>query len=82
MRAIRGRTASGAPVELDAVPPVGARIVLEGPANRAAGGGASDLRDGAPAPLAKLALDAAAAIGLRLAAVDVLPAAAICPISS
>lgn len=71
LRAIRGRTASGAPVEPDAVPPVGARVVLEGPANRAAGGGASDLRDGAPAPLAKLALDAVAAIGLRLAAVDV-----------
>lgn len=45
-------------------------VVLEGPANRAAGGGATGLRDGAEAAFAKLAIDAAAAIDLRLAAVD------------
>jgi glutathione synthase/RimK-type ligase-like ATP-grasp enzyme len=48
---------------------------LEGPANRAAGGGAHGLRDGAAPALAKLAIDAAAAIGLPLAAVDMFDAA-------
>lgn len=48
----------------------GARAWLEGPANRAAGGGVEDFRDGARADLAALARDAAHAIGLRLAAVD------------
>ena len=43
---------------------------LEGAANRATGGGASDLADGAPERLAGVALAAVAALGLRLAAVD------------
>ncbi|MGD9980968.1 MAG: RimK family alpha-L-glutamate ligase [Hyphomonadaceae bacterium] len=45
-------------------------ITLEGPANRAAGGGASALCDGAAEPMARLAVAAATAIGLSLAAVD------------
>ncbi|UPT61244.1 MAG: hypothetical protein M0D54_12410 [Hyphomonadaceae bacterium JAD_PAG50586_4] len=49
---------------------VGERLILEGPANRAAGGGATELRDGASASMTRLALAAAAAVGLRLAAVD------------
>ena len=45
-------------------------MTLEGPANRAAGGSAEALADSAPAPLAKLAIAAADALGLKLAAVD------------
>ncbi len=49
----------------------GARAYLEGPTNRSAGGGAEELREGAPEALASLALAAADAIGLRLAGVDI-----------
>jgi glutathione synthase/RimK-type ligase-like ATP-grasp enzyme len=45
-------------------------VELQGPANRAAGGGASALRDGAPPELARIAVAAASALDLRLAAVD------------
>jgi glutathione synthase/RimK-type ligase-like ATP-grasp enzyme len=45
-------------------------IVLEGPANRAAGGGAHELCDGAPAAMAALAISASLALDLSLAAVD------------
>ncbi|MGH6951853.1 MAG: ATP-grasp domain-containing protein [Vitreimonas sp.] len=55
----------------DAVLARGAAATLEGPANRAAGGGASDVRDGAPANLARVALAATGAVGLRLAGVDI-----------
>lgn len=67
----RARDEHGAHAALDSVPAPGARLVLEGPANRAAGGASVRLADGAPGPLAKLALASAEAIGLRLAAVDV-----------
>lgn len=62
---------TGALVALDDTPPLGARIVLEGPANRAAGGSATDLREGAPEPLARLARAAVDALGLSLAGVDI-----------
>lgn len=52
------------------VPPSGAAIALEGPANRSAGGGATALADGARADLADVAIAAANAVGLELAAVD------------
>jgi glutathione synthase/RimK-type ligase-like ATP-grasp enzyme len=64
------RDERGARVESDAVVAAGARISLQGPANRAAGGGVEALQDGADAPFAKLAIAAAQAIGLGLAAVD------------
>jgi cyanophycin synthetase len=67
----RGRDRKGAPLGGDDVPPKNEFIVLDGPANRAAGGGANAVSDGAPAPLAQLAVDAARAIGLSLAAVDI-----------
>lgn len=67
----RARYESGAIAALEDVPQAGARLVLEGPANRAAGGGASDLQDGAPPALERLAVEACAALGLRLAGVDV-----------
>jgi len=67
----RGRDAKGGAVAAGDVPAAGAGVTLDGPANRAAGGGASDLRDGAAPALAKIGVDAAAAIGLQLAAVDV-----------
>jgi glutathione synthase/RimK-type ligase-like ATP-grasp enzyme len=66
----RGRDANGRLFVTDDVPAEGAIITLEGPANRAAGGGASALRDGAPDAMARVAIDAAQAIGLSLAAVD------------
>ncbi len=67
----RARYETGAIAALEDVPEAGARLVLEGPANRAAGGGASDVEDGAPPALARVAVAACAALGLRLAGVDV-----------
>jgi cyanophycin synthetase len=67
----RGRDALGFLAASEDMPAPGAVITLEGPANRAAGGGACALRDGAEPPLARLACDAAAAIGLSLAGVDI-----------
>lgn len=64
------RDAAGAALSPETVLPMGARAALDGPANRAAGGGAADLREGAPEPLARLALAAAECVGLRLAGVD------------
>jgi glutathione synthase/RimK-type ligase-like ATP-grasp enzyme len=64
------RDGRGVRVALSAVVEAGATLTLEGPANRAAGGGAEGLRDGAPEPFAQLAIDAAQALGLNLAAVD------------
>jgi glutathione synthase/RimK-type ligase-like ATP-grasp enzyme len=66
----RGRDARGHLLAGDDVVPADAAIVLEGPANRAAGGGADGVRDGAAEPLARIAIAAAAALGLSLAAVD------------
>ncbi len=65
------RDASGAVIADNTIIERGLRLALEGPANRAAGGGSADLRDGAQASLADLAVKAARALGLRLAAVDV-----------
>jgi D-alanine-D-alanine ligase-like ATP-grasp enzyme len=67
---IRARESSGHPISIDSVPAEGASLTLEGPANRAAGGGAAGVRDGAPQAMMRLALAAADAVGLRLAAVD------------
>lgn len=65
------RDAAGAVIADDTLIERGARLALEGPANRAAGGGSADLRDGAPPPLADLAVRVANALGLRLAGVDI-----------
>ncbi|MFT3726535.1 MAG: hypothetical protein QM759_01750 [Terricaulis sp.] len=67
----RGRDSQGNPVAADDVPPRRALVMLHGPANRAAGGGARELRDGASPRLTEIARAAAKAIGLSLAAVDV-----------
>lgn len=66
----RGRDPRGHLLGAGDIPHDGEMVVLEGPANRAAGGGAEGLRDGAPEAMARLAIEAAAAIGLSLAAVD------------
>ena len=66
----RGRGEGGRKLSAQDVPARGETVVLDGPANRAAGGGANALRDGAPPALERLALDAAAALNLSLAAVD------------
>ncbi len=66
----RGRDASGHPLAGTDTPPNGAVVILEGPANRAAGGGVNELRDGAQEAMAQLAMAATNAIGLSLAAVD------------
>jgi cyanophycin synthetase len=67
----RGRDESGVSYCASDVPPRGARIGLEGPANRSVGGGVEVLIEGAPAPLANIALAAADALGLDLAGVDI-----------
>lgn len=67
----RARDDAGHLLTADAVLAQGASATLDGPANRAAGGGASDVRDGADANLARIALAAADAVGLRLAGVDI-----------
>lgn len=64
------RDERGHRLSMDEAPALGARITLEGPANRSAGGGAHDLRDGAPPELARVALAATHALRLRLAGVD------------
>jgi glutathione synthase/RimK-type ligase-like ATP-grasp enzyme len=69
-RARFARDRHGRRVASSDVVEAGVRMTLEGPANRAAGGGAADLRDGADAPLAELAINAAQVVGLKLAAVD------------
>lgn len=66
----RGRDGRGHLLAADDVVANGELVVLEGPANRAAGGGADGVRDGAPEPLAKAAIASASALGLSLAAVD------------
>ncbi len=66
----RGRDASGHAITPDEIVAPDATIMLEGPANRAAGGRASALEDGARDDLARLALAATNAIGLGLAGVD------------
>lgn len=69
-RKLYGRAANSQALTLDYAPAANERVLLAGPANRAAGGGAHALRDGAPDPMAQLALRAADALSLRLAAVD------------
>jgi glutathione synthase/RimK-type ligase-like ATP-grasp enzyme len=64
------RDERGHRLSLDDTPAFGAKVTLEGPANRSAGGSAHDLRDGAPPELERLALAATRALGLRLAGVD------------
>jgi D-alanine-D-alanine ligase-like ATP-grasp enzyme len=66
----RVRDAAGMLAVLDEIAPEGSRFILEGPANRAAGGGATALIDGAPKALETVALSACAALGLNLAGVD------------
>jgi glutathione synthase/RimK-type ligase-like ATP-grasp enzyme len=66
----RGRDARGHLLAADDVVAADEVVVLEGPANRAAGGGADGVRDGASEPLARVAIAAVAALGLSLAAVD------------
>lgn len=67
---IRARDAGGHVVSAEIIPSRGERLTLEGPANRAAGGGDEGVYDSAPEAMARLALAAADAVGLRLAAVD------------
>lgn len=66
----RGRDPRGHLLGPADVPNADEAIVLEGPANRAAGGGADGVQDGAPEAMARVAVAAAEAVGLRLAAVD------------
>ncbi len=70
----RGRDQRGLRVAAGDIPPKNECVTLEGPANRAAGGGAGDVTDGAPLALGKIALDATVAVGLSLAAVDLFDA--------
>ncbi len=65
------RDAQGEVVAMDFVAREGECLLVEGPANRAAGGGADALQDGAPSPLGEIALAATEAVGLKLAGVDI-----------
>ncbi|MCA8886148.1 MAG: hypothetical protein KDA35_05965 [Hyphomonadaceae bacterium] len=67
----RGRDAEGQKVLGGDVPAEHSIVFLQGPANRSAGGGASDLCNGAPRALDDIALKAADALGLALAAIDI-----------
>jgi glutathione synthase/RimK-type ligase-like ATP-grasp enzyme len=75
VRKLHGRDAAGQRVGLDDAPGRGQHIGLEGPANRAAGGGAYALVDGAPQGMAELAISAVKALDLKLAAVDMFDVA-------
>ncbi|MES1203938.1 MAG: hypothetical protein ABUS57_21070, partial [Pseudomonadota bacterium] len=67
----RGRDTRGMKVSAGDIPEANTLVTLEGPANRAAGGGSTAFKDGAPPALARIATAAADAVGLNLAAVDV-----------
>jgi glutathione synthase/RimK-type ligase-like ATP-grasp enzyme len=68
--AARVLDSDGHALSKDAVLAPGAIAILEGPANRSAGGGASEFREGADEELAALALSATRALRLRIAGVD------------
>ncbi len=68
---VRGRDHRGKKVEPRDVVDKNTLVFLEGAANRAAGGGATDIRDGAPRKLGDVALAATQAVGLALSAVDI-----------
>jgi cyanophycin synthetase len=73
-RAVAGlvtRSAQGVVMAEDYVAAHGEQLAIEGPANRAAGGGAEALQDDAPDRLSSIALAATAALDLKLAAVDI-----------
>ncbi|HYD73682.1 MAG TPA: hypothetical protein VEF55_11115 [Candidatus Binatia bacterium] len=70
VRKLHGRDGAGQRLGLGDVPGKGQRVGLEGPANRAAGGGAEALTDGAPQAMGEVACAAAKALHLKLAAVD------------
>ncbi len=72
---VRARDQSGALLEERAVLRLGERATLEGAANRARGGGATELCDGAPEELAQLTLAAVDLLGLRFAGADLFAAA-------
>lgn len=66
----RGRDGRGHKLGAGDIPEKDMMVVLEGPANRAAGGGGADLCDGAPRALGEIAVKATQALGLSLSAVD------------
>jgi len=66
----KGRNDQGRSFAANDVPARMELVRLDGPANRAAGGGVVDLLDGASMALTNIALEATQAIGLSLAAVD------------
>jgi glutathione synthase/RimK-type ligase-like ATP-grasp enzyme len=68
---LTARDTQGAAVSPNYVAKTGENLTIDGPANRAAGGGAEALRDGAPEHLSRIALVATGALGLKLAAVDI-----------
>lgn len=67
----RARSEAGRLLSPSEIVPADAVAILEGPANRSAGGGAEEVRDGARDDLRAIALAAASAIDLRLAGVDI-----------
>ena len=67
----RARDGAGRLFSPSEIVPADAVAILEGPANRSAGGAAEALRDGARDDLRAIALAAAKAIDLRLAGVDI-----------
>lgn len=73
-RVVFGRGARGRRLSAKDVLAKEEEVFIAGPANRAAGGGATGLRDGAPPALEQLALAATGAIGLNLAGVDIFAA--------
>lgn len=67
----RGRDPRGAKLGASDTPGKNTIVILDGPANRAAGGAATALQEGAPRALADIATAAAEAVSLSLAAVDI-----------
>jgi glutathione synthase/RimK-type ligase-like ATP-grasp enzyme len=72
---VRAHDQSGTLLDELAVLPAGEHATLQGAANRARGGGATELRDGALAALGRLASAAVGLLGLRFAGVDLFAAA-------
>ncbi len=67
---MEARDAKGRVCRSDDIPPAGATLFLSGPRNRAAGGSASGFTTDVEPEKAEIALRCCAALGLKLAAVD------------
>ena len=73
---VEARDAGGAQWRASDIPPKGVRLAVLGPQNRSAGGDAKAVLTPTPEPLARIGVQAAAALGLQFTGVDVFDVSA------